>query len=288
MKYLLNFLLLFLFLIHGSSAQTPMELKSWLPEIDGWIISDKIEVFSPENLFDRINGSAPLFIENNFREMTSMEYTKGDSYITIQAYRHARPEDAFGMYASERSSDLKNFNIGGEAQGDETNIYFFAGNMYVKIWSTSADNEGNVLETIANGFAHKIDPDAKYPEVVLAFPETGKIPYTEAFITSNYIGHEFLKNVYTANYQIDNQSFQAFVIDANNMDNAKETLAQYIAFTKQSLPLDKGEIIIKDRYNGDIPMLWKGQYIMGIFQENGNLIPNATNFLNQVSNKLQD
>lgn len=44
--------------------------------------------------------------------MTSMEYKKGADYITIQAYRHATPEDAFGMYSSERSSDLEFLPVG--------------------------------------------------------------------------------------------------------------------------------------------------------------------------------
>jgi hypothetical protein len=94
-----------LFSVFKLSAQTSEQLKSWLPNVDGWELFPETEVFNPDNLFDRINGAAPLFIENNFREMTSMEYKKGDDYITIQAYRHASPEDAFGMYASERSTE---------------------------------------------------------------------------------------------------------------------------------------------------------------------------------------
>jgi len=104
----INYLLLFFLLPFCSLiAQTPDGLKSWLPPVDGWTVSGEVEVFNPDNLFDRINGAAPLFLENNFREMTSMEYKKGADYITIQAYRHATPEDAFGMYSSERSSDLE-------------------------------------------------------------------------------------------------------------------------------------------------------------------------------------
>lgn len=96
MRYINYLLLLFLLPVCPLKAQTPDELKSWLPAVTGWTISDEVEVFNPDNLFDRINGAAPLFIENNFREMTSMEYKKGADYITIQAYRHATPEDAFG------------------------------------------------------------------------------------------------------------------------------------------------------------------------------------------------
>lgn len=285
-NYLLVLFFFFSFLLRESNAQTPAELKSWLPNIEGWSISEKIEIFDAENLFDRINGSAPLFIENNFKEMTSLEYTKGDDYITIQAYRHGRPEDAFGMYASERSSGLEHFDIGGEAQGDDTGIYFFAGNMYVKIWGTSSADIKNVLHNIASGLANRIDPDAKYPEVTEAFPVKGKIPDTDSFITSNYIGHEFLKNVYTANYKLDNQSFQAFVIDAGDMEGAKSILTKYLTFTKQPIDMQEGYLTIKDRYNGEIPLYWKGRYIMGVFMEDGNSIESVTDFFEELSKKL--
>lgn len=68
-----NYLLLFFLLsLCPLKAQTPDELKSWLPAVDGWEISGEVEVFNPDNLFDRINGAAPLFIENNFRDRKSV------------------------------------------------------------------------------------------------------------------------------------------------------------------------------------------------------------------------
>ncbi len=85
MKFIIKGFILLCFSVQCALAQTPQELKSYLPAIPGWTISEKVEIFSPDNLFDRINGAAPLFIENNFREMTSMEYANADNYITIQA-----------------------------------------------------------------------------------------------------------------------------------------------------------------------------------------------------------
>lgn len=284
MKYILCSLLLFCTV--SLTAQTSSELRSWLPQMDGWNISEKVEVFNPENLFDRINGAAPLYIENNFREMTSMEYIKGDDYITIQAYRHASPEDAFGMYASERSPDLKYFSFGGESQGDEQNIFFYAGCMYVKMW-TSAENIGAVLETIAKDFAGRIDPDAKYPAIIQAFPSEGKILHSEAYITSNYIGHEFLRSVYVVKYETDGQSYQTFVVDAKSVDNAREVLQKYFAFTKQTDSFQEGNLLIKDKYNGDIPIVWKGQYIIGVFSENGDKINNSGTLLTEIAKNLK-
>ncbi|WP_293717168.1 DUF6599 family protein [uncultured Parabacteroides sp.] len=286
MKYINYLLLLFLLPVCPLNAQTPDELKSWLPAVDGWTISEEVEVFNPDNLFDRINGAAPLFIENNFREMTSMEYKKGADYITIQAYRHATPEDAFGMYSSERSSDLAYLPIGGEAQGDKTNLYFFAGNMYLKIWSNSSGDVSGELQTIGKGLAEKIDPNAAYPLPVRLFPKEGKVPYSDSYITSNFIGHEFLRAVYTAKYECNGQSFLFFILDGGSPEGVKEILTQYMAFTKQSQELKEGELLIKDRYNGDIPSVWKGRYLIGIFNENGDTITGSDKLLNEVAGKL--
>jgi hypothetical protein len=261
-----------LFCITGQAfAQSPEELRADLPEIEGWDISPDIEVFNRDNLYERINGAAPLFLENNFQEMTSLVYTQDDDYITIQAYRHASPEDAFGMYASERSSDMTHYpEIGGEAQGDEYGLFFFSGDIYVKM---TASNEGetiqNAMQEIAKGLAGKIDPDANYPVIFGVFPKEGLIPYTEAYITQNYIGHEFLKPAYTANYNLEGKDLQAFVIDGKTAESAKQILDDYFKFTKQKEDFAEGDLLVKDRYNGNIPVVWKGQYIIGAFSENG-------------------
>ena len=268
-----------------SVAQSPDELFSWLPEINNWKKKDTKEIFNPDNLFDRINGAAPLFLENGFQEMTTCDYINGDDYITIQAYRHATPEDAFGMYASERSFDLTFYKIGGEAHGDNSSIYFFAGSVYVKIrGSSSSDETGDAIRKIAEAFASKIAPlGATYPKIISTFPDKNKIPNSEAYITSNYIGHEFLKKVFVSKYKEDNIEYQLFVVDAGNSGAAKEILSKYINFTKQTIELNEGIILIKDRYNGDIPCLWKGQYIIGIFNEDGKAISNAENIISNIA-----
>lgn len=286
MKRSTNILFLFFIFSQLLNSQTPAELNSWLPQIDGWKAADKIEVFDSENLYDRINGAAPLFLENNFREMTSIEYTRGNDYITIQAYRHATPQDAFGMYASERSMDMTFCAIGAEAQADASSIYFSSGSIYVKM-RCSNETSLQIMKQIASSLAQKIDQNAAYPLILSVFPSEGKVKYSEAYITSNYIGHDFLKSVYCANYEDTGKKVQLFVIDAQTEDTAKDILTKYTAFTKQSINLqDQKEFTITDRYNGDIPLKWNGRYIIGIFSESGNEINNANKLLSELSDKL--
>jgi len=264
-------------------SQTPQQIFAALPQVSGWSLSPDIETFNRDNLYERIDGAAPLFLENNFQEMTSAVYTSDSDYITVQIYRHATPEDAFGMYASERSPDMDFYSgIGGEAQGDEYGLYFFVGPIYVKM---SANNEGEhvsiAMKAVATGFAEKIGYAGAYPSIINSFPKEGLIPHSAAYITQNYIGHEFLKPVYAVNYELLGKKFQAFVIDAKTTDNAKQILSDYFNFTKQTEPFAEGNLLIQDRYNGSIPIVWKGQYLIGAFDENGGDFPKEIyDFLN--------
>ena len=268
MSRLISYLLIFVLLCGRGFCQTPQELQSFLPEVKGWKIDKETEVFNSDNLFNRINGSAPLFIENNFREMTSLKYVNGKNYIVIQAYRHATPEDAFGMYASERSPDMAYYDIGGEAQGDDMNLYFFAGSIYVKMQSNEdAAATGVAMREIGKGLTAKIDSAASYPAVFEKFPNENKQKYSESYIVSGFLGHEFLHSVYSCRYDEAGKTLQLFVIDGKTVDGAKEILSKYFAFTKQTQTDLSKSFVITDKYNGDMPCIVKGQYIIGVYDE---------------------
>ncbi|MDR2384567.1 MAG: hypothetical protein LBD80_02725 [Tannerella sp.] len=265
-------------------AQTPDKIMSWLPDVDGWQKPVDKEVFNPDNLFDRINGAAPLFIENGFQEMTTADYNKGDDYITIQVYRHDTPENAFGMYSSERSPDLTFYPTGGEAHGGNESFFFFCGPLYVKIRSNKSSEEaGEAMKRIAEALAANSGIKARLPKIFDHFPQEGKKPNTETFITSNFIGHEFLNNVYVCKY-IDETDipYQLFVIDAGSPENAAKILNNYLGYTGQSLDFKEGFLTITDKYNGDIPCIWKKNYILGIYNENGDKISKAKEIIKSV------
>jgi hypothetical protein len=287
MKRVFVYFISSLFCVAGQTfAQTPNDLHSGLPEIEQWSISPDVEVFNRDNLYERINGAAPLFFENNFQEMTSMVYTQGEDYITLQAYRHATPEDAFGMYASERSSEMTFYSgIGGEAQGDGYGLFFFSGCVYAKITaSNESDAISEAMQQIAKGLSEKIEPNAGYPALFRFFPEEGLIPHTATYISRNYIGHEFLKPVYAADYRLGETAVQLFVVDGMTTEGAERILSDYFGFTKQTEKFSEGDLLIKDRYNGEIPVVWKGRYITGVFSEKGEAFPeNIYSFLNRFS-----
>ena len=273
-------------------AQTPTDLKAKLPQIAGWTIDETVEVFDTDNLYERINGAAPGYFLFNFKELTVFVYNQSGSgdnlpYITIQIYRHATKEDAFGIYASERPSESDFSAIGAEGYQEGSMLNFFIDCLYIKIESPSSSDETVAnIRKIAQELGRNINPQPAFPIQLQSFPLGNKIPHGELYIPSGFLGHEFLNNAFTANYQVSGKKYQLFIIDAGNADQAKSMLTSYNQFTKQNLKLREGRLTIKDRFNGDIECQWKGKYIWGIVNDNKAQVK-VDDILKEIGSKLQ-
>ena len=272
-------------------AQTPAELKAKLPSVTGWSINETVEVFNSENLYERINGAAPGYFLFNFNELSCFEYNQNGTgenlpYISIQAYRHATREDAFGIYASERPLESNFFAIGAEGYQEGSMLNFFVDNLYVKMESPSADESvEKAIRQIAQEFGRNINPQPVLPEQLQKFPAENKIPRSELYIPSGFLGHEFLTNAFTVNYLSGGKKYQLFIMDTGSVDNAKSVLTKYLQFTKQNLRLREGRLTIKDRFNGDIECQWTGRYILGIVNDSNAPIK-ADDVLKEAGKKL--
>ena len=254
-------------------AQTPDELKVRLPQVAGWSLSETVEVFDANNLYERINGAAPGYFLFDFKELSAFEYNQNGTgenptYITVQIYRHATDDDAFGIYASERPSETDFVTIGAEGYQEGSMLNFFVNRLYVKIESPSVDDDVvKAVTQIAQELARSINPQAVFPAQLQNFPTDNKIKRSELYIPSGYLGHEFLTKAFTAGYEVSGKKYQLFIIDAGSAQQANAMLTKYLQFTKQNIRLREGRLSIKDRYNGDVECQWKGRYIWGIVND---------------------
>ncbi|MDR2448465.1 MAG: hypothetical protein LBD52_00710 [Prevotellaceae bacterium] len=265
MKQLLY--LLFLLPAAAATAQTPAQLRSYLPEVEGWTVADKIESFTPENLYDRINGAADAFLACNFAEMTQLSYNRvnSDTYITIQCYRHDTPPDAYCIYAGERFPDAEFLTIGAEGYREPQVLNFLSGNVYVKMETHDKSAEaGEAIEKIARTLAGKIDAAPTLPALLQRLPDANKVERSELYISQSFLAHKFLHSAYMAQYREDGNEYRQFIIDAGTPEAAKQMIKEYLAFAKQEAePKEKELITINDRYNGRVDMTWDGPYITG-------------------------
>ena len=114
----------------------------------------------------------------------------------------------------------------------------------------------------------------------------GKIENSERFISQNFLGYSILKNVFTADYEVSNNKFTLFLLEAKKSDECKRILESYLRSTSGlNEDIREGQYTVDDPYQGTIGILWKNRYLLGTI----NLEPAEmrSNFLKLFERNIQ-
>ncbi len=252
-----------LFVTTRAGAQ---DVYALFPDQKGWEKTFNYDVYTPDDLWDFIDGAAESYLAQSFVDLHIAEYSKGKQVIRVEIYRHKDTAHGFGIYSQERSPGLNFIDIGANGYQQGTVLNFVNGEYYVKISaSTDKAKSASVELEIAHDLSDNIDPDPELPAVLSLFPEEGRLEDRDAFISSSFMGQEFLNNVYKASYKVNDISFNLFIVKEMNAAACEQILRQYMEYTKQPAEgLAQGRMEIRDPYNGDIGILWKDNRIIGI------------------------
>jgi hypothetical protein len=63
------------------------------PQVEGWKLTQEETVYSPNNLFDVIDGAADLYLEYNFVDLHIGRYAKDALEIKVELYKHGSSVD---------------------------------------------------------------------------------------------------------------------------------------------------------------------------------------------------
>ena len=105
-------------------------------------------VYNPDSLYQYIDGGADLYLLYDFKALLHQNFKSGATELTADIYEMNKPEDAFGIYASERSPTYKYIAIGVEGYRDKGILNFLADRHYVKL-SGSGPNVDTLLDQFA-------------------------------------------------------------------------------------------------------------------------------------------
>jgi hypothetical protein len=253
----------FLFLLHLTAV--PADTLT-MPSLPGWNTSFEAPVFTPANLWDAIDGAADLFLEYNFVDLRNYRYTSpSGGELRAEMYRHATPEDAFGMYAQERTTDYLFIQVGAEGYRATGVLNFLCGCYYIKL-STNDTLQSVVaaLQPLAEKIAAAIGRSGGLPEELNALPVEGRIPYSEQFIRKGFLGYPFLRSVYVARYQSD---VRMFLMNAETNEKALATLSAFSKATgTPATPATDRWVTLNDAHNGNVDILVHGRWIAGLME----------------------
>ncbi len=239
------------------------------PEVAGWKQDGEPQVFSSRTLYEYINGAADLYLTYDFQDLNVAEYKgEGKAAVTVEVYRHVDSTQAFGIYSQERLADARFLDIGAQGYQEPNVLNFVAGPYYVKIsgYNTGAEDERTLL-VFARKMEEVLGGKSSFPKVFSSFPREGMKKNTEKFISKDFLGYSYLHSGYTADYEVDDKKFKVFVIEGKDAEDCRGMMEKYLHQTgNEGKAVSEGAYRLKDRYHGDIDLLWKGRLIWGVLE----------------------
>src|SRR5512137_1524240 len=107
-------------LIWAAASLPAQKNEPQFPSVAGWKLAVEETVYTPNNLWDVIDGAADLFLEYNFVDLHIARYQQtADLEIKVELYRHKSSVDAFGIYSQERYPDYHFIDLGTQGYADK-------------------------------------------------------------------------------------------------------------------------------------------------------------------------
>ena len=204
-----------------AAAQPAPDLATFLPaDASGWRPAGRDAAYTPNTLFEYIDGGAELYISYGVRRVLSRRYAHAgqkDATITVDVFDMGDAANAFGLYSHSREKPAD--DIGQGSEYDSGLLFFWKGRYYVSILGFPAGAEvERAVKSIGTSIATAIPETGTVPAIVTSLPPKGLVA-----ASVRYFRHYIWLNSHV------------FISDENILqmaDNCEGVLARYQAGTR--------------------------------------------------------
>lgn len=248
---------------------------------------DALMFYKPDNLYQYIDGGADIYLLYDFKVLLHQDFKSGGAELTADIYDMGKPEDAFGMYAAERSPQYKFVAIGIEGYRSRGTLNFLQGHYYVKLAGSGASADA-LLDQFARILSQRIGGTRTLPALLAQLPREHRVEHSEQYMRKDPLGHAFLAPAYVVGYAWVKQESKLVISVANDVPGAKARLEQLEKHFKQSgecvaaPELGVGGIRAKNSFEGSVIARTQGRYLIVLV----NPPPNGAEILNNAAKSL--
>lgn len=263
-------------------AQKPPSIAKDSPAIPAPTEFDKLsaeEIYTAENLYEKIDGKAPLYTEAGFLKLYCQRFVdKSDPNLWMEVFLYdmGNIRNAFSVFSMQRRPDAKILPTFTQTYGYGTSngLYFTHGRYYTEVVG-SAESDLLVmamLETAANIQKNPMAAnDLKIEELDL-FRSENLVPDSMKLYSKNAFGFEGLSDIFTAQYKIDNRAITVFFSKRANAQDAASIAEQYGKFLVENgatIKQTTSEFLknkVFDFYGATEMVFTTGQFVVGVHE----------------------
>ena len=233
----------------------PAATAAFIPEAPGFIPLAAVESFGPENLSDKIDGKAELYLPAGFKAMSCRSFrlaAAGGAHVEVFLYDMGSPPNAYAVFSGQRRPGSPSIPLTANAYATANALFFTRGRFYVEI---VADRAGEALPGLLSAYAAallaKLPAEGETPNAAALFPKEGLALDTVRLCATDVFGLEGLNNVLTGEYQLKDGTATGFMASRDTPEQAQAEARRYLDF----LTANGYQQVQTPGAPGDIPVL---------------------------------
>ena len=257
----------------SSAALLLMALLPGPNAAPGWVRGGDARCYSPDALYEYIDGSADLYLCYGFKQAVVGDYVKGgagEHWITVDIYDMGAPLHAFGIYGAEKPPDVEEAEVGEygtQGYSLEGLVALWKGRYYVKVSAVEREDV-EAAEVLAMVTAGKLPARLRMPEELLRLPSENRVPGSERYVKTSALGHKFLVEVISAEYKLEEATATLYVADLETPESAAagwQKLRDFESRTGEKVEdmsgVGEDSFAATDGYYGEMVAARQGQFL---------------------------
>jgi len=216
------------------SGQAGAALAALFPEVSGFTPLAPMQSYGPDNLSDKIDGKAELYLSAGFKEMACRSFKlseAGQAHVEVFIYDMGSPQNAYAVFSSQRRPDSTGISLTANAYKTDNALFFSQGRFYVEIVGDRASEAlQGALKTYATALLAKMPSEGKTKDRAQLFPQQGLTKDSVRLNASDTFGLADFNNVLTGEYTLKNGYATAFLAERDTPEQAKAEARRYRDF----------------------------------------------------------
>lgn len=219
---------------NGGDSSPSALAETIIPLPSGLVPLSPSEAFDPQNLSDKINGKAELYLSAGFVHLNSQRFKDSDgSGLWVEAYVYdmGNGQNAFSVFSAQRREGAATLELTPYAYRTQNALFLVHGRYYLEIIASEAtDRVPGLMKLLAENFIHNTATETVTIQERSLFPEQGLVTDSISLISSDAFGFDRLDKVYTAEYEIKDYQMMAFLSRRQESREAQELASAYGKF----------------------------------------------------------
>ncbi|MFZ5449810.1 MAG: DUF6599 family protein [Thermodesulfobacteriota bacterium] len=217
--------------IQAVSGQAQTVTASLIPEVSGFTPLTPIESYNRDNLSEKIDGKAELYLSAGFKEMSCRSFDAAGTHVDVYLYDMGLASNAYAVFSGQRRAGSPSIPLTANAYATANALFFTQGQFYVEIVADRASETlRNTLEMFAKALLSKLPSQGEAKGETALFPREGLTVDSVRLNAADAFGLEGLNNVLTGEYTLKSGKATAFIAQRDTPEQSQADAQRYLDF----------------------------------------------------------